>query len=188
MTYLSLIYEFFKAGLFAVGGGLATIPFLKAIAENYDWFTTAQLTDMIGVSEATPGPIGVNMATYAGFSAAGVFGGLIATLALVAPSVVVVCIISRFLTKFRDSVLVKRAFYGLRPASAGLIAGAMFSVLFASVFSMDAFAAGGDILGNVKFLSLGLYALFTITAFMFKKIHPIIFILGGAAVGIIFGL
>lgn len=101
MIYLQLFYEFFKAGLFAVGGGLATLPFLHEISEKTGWFSIAELMDMIAVSESTPGPIGVNMATYAGFSTAGILGSLAATIGLVFPSVVIII----FVYKDRKSVV-----------------------------------------------------------------------------------
>ena len=92
MIYLRLFYEFFKTGLFAIGGGLATLPFLSDMADRTGWFTHAQLADMLAVSESTPGPIGVNMATYVGFTTGGVGGALVATLGLVAPSIIVILI------------------------------------------------------------------------------------------------
>ena len=115
MTYLLLIYEFCKVGLFSIGGGMATIPFLMDLAKTRPWFTPDQLTDMIAIAESTPGPIGINMSTFAGFRAGGVLGGIIATFALVLPSVVVICIISKFMQKFRSSRLVDDAFYRLAP-------------------------------------------------------------------------
>ena len=124
MLYLQLFWEFFKTGLFAVGGGLATLPFLQDMADRTGWFTRAQLADMLAVSESTPGPIGVNMATYVGFSTGGVGGALIATLGLITPSVIVILIVAAFLKAFRDSKWVSAAFYGLRPASTALVAAA----------------------------------------------------------------
>ena len=121
MIYLQLFYEFFKTGLFAVGGGLATIPFLSAMTDKYTWFTKAQLADMIAVAESTPGPIGVNTATFAGYNAAGIPGAIIATLSLVLPSYIIILAISKALQKFRDNKYVNDAFTGLRPAATGLI-------------------------------------------------------------------
>ena len=121
MLYLQLFWEFFKTGLFAVGGGLATLPFLQDMADRTGWFTHAQLADMLAVSESTPGPIGVNMATYVGFTTGGVGGALVATIGLVAPSVIVILIVAAFLKAFRDSKWVNAAFYGLRPASPALV-------------------------------------------------------------------
>ena len=121
MIYLRLFYEFAKTGLFAVGGGMATIPFLYAISEKTGWFTAADIGNMIAISESTPGAMGVNMSTYVGCSVKGVLGAVIATLGLVLPSIIVILIISRMLEKFKDSKLVQKIFYGLRPASTGLI-------------------------------------------------------------------
>lgn len=120
MTYLLLFYEFFKTGLFAVGGGLATLPFLYDMAARHpEWFTTSQLADMVAVSESTPGPLGVNMATYVGFITGGLPGALVATIGLVAPSIIIILIVAAFLKRFRDSKLVNAVFYGLRPGVDG---------------------------------------------------------------------
>ena len=97
MIYLRLFLEFFKAGLFAVGGGLATLPFLSNMATSTGWFTHSQLADMVAVSESTPGPLGVNMATYVGYTVKGVPGAVIATLGLITPSVIIILIIALFL-------------------------------------------------------------------------------------------
>ena len=124
MLYLQLFWEFFKTGLFAIGGGMATLPFLYDMADKTGWFTRAQLADMIAVSESTPGPIGVNMATYVGFLTGGVPGAVTATVGLIAPSVIVILIVAAFLQEFRASKYVAGAFYGLRPASTALITAA----------------------------------------------------------------
>ena len=121
MTWLILAFEFFKIGLFAVGGGLVTVPFLYDLTEQYDWFTAKELTDMIAVSQSTPGPVGINMATYAGYKANGVLGSILATLSLVAPSVIVVYLISKILTKWKDNPNVLRVLGGIRPAVLALI-------------------------------------------------------------------
>lgn len=188
MIYLQLFIEFFKTGLLAVGGGLATIPFLKEIAQTHAWFSVSQLTDMIAVSESTPGPIGINMSTYAGFHAAGVLGGIVATLSLVLPSYLVILIVSHFLEKFRDSRLVNDIFYGIRPATAGLIAGAMFDVFVLSLFNTAAFEASGSLLDLVRIVPIVVYILALIGIFRFPKIHPILFIVAGAVLGIALGL
>ena len=121
MIYLRLFLEFFKAGLFAVGGGLATLPFLSDMATSTGWFTHSQLADMVAVSESTPGPLGVNMATYVGYTVKGVPGAVIATLGLITPSVIIILIIALFLKSFRHNHFVEAAFECLRPASLGLI-------------------------------------------------------------------
>ena len=121
MIYLELFIEFFKIGLFSVGGGLATLPFLNKLVDTKGWYTVSELTNMLAISESTPGPIGVNMATYVGFHIASILGALVATFALVLPSYVVIIIISKFLTKFKNSPYVKNTFDIIRPVVTGLI-------------------------------------------------------------------
>ncbi|MBR2547115.1 MAG: chromate transporter [Eubacterium sp.] len=135
MIYLQLFWEFFKTGLFAIGGGLATLPFLQDMAVRTGWFTTDQLTDMLAVSECTPGAIGINMATYAGFQTAGVPGAVCSTIGIITPSIIVVVIVAGILKKFQDNRYVQALFYGLRPASAGLIGAACIGVGAAVLFS-----------------------------------------------------
>ena len=191
MIYLRLFWEFFKAGLFAVGGGMATIPFLQDISETTQWFTTAELADMIAISESTPGPIGVNMATYVGYKTAGIFGGFVATMGLVFPSVIIILMVATVLDKFRANKYVESGFYGLRPASTALIASALVSVVLIT------FTGAGDFqeLVSPEFVirfdwRYPVLAAVIVVLSRFvpqtKKLHPIIFIAIGAAVGIIF--
>lgn len=190
MIYLQLFFEFFKTGLFAVGGGMATLPFLYDMAEKTNWFTSGQLADMIAVSESTPGPIGVNMATYVGFTTAGFLGGLIATLALVTPSVIIIVIISYFLKAFRENKYVDAAFYGLRPASTGLIAAAGMTVVTITLLQMDLFKNSGSIMDLFNWKSLILAVIIYILSNNIKqtkKLHPVFFIVGSAIIGILFG-
>lgn len=183
MTYITLFLEFFKTGLFAVGGGLATIPFLTAMTEKYPWFTSQQLTDMIAVAESTPGPIGVNTATFAGFRAAGIPGAVIATFGLVLPSYIVILLIARALQKYKSNPLVENAFSGLRPASTGLIAAAGWSVLKVAL-------SGTDIMGAVSLPALLLFAAILVLSNMkkLKSLHPAAFIGLAAVVGIVVGM
>ena len=186
---LSLFWEFFKTGLFAVGGGMATLPFLYDMAEKTGWFTAGQLADMIAVSESTPGPIGVNMATYVGFHTAGIPGAVIATLGLVTPQVIIILIIARVLQKFRQNKTVDAAFYGLRPCSVGLIAAAGLLVVKVAMFHVDAFRESGVLAELFNWKALILAAvLLVLTRWVkpLKKLHPIFFILGSAVVGIVF--
>ena len=190
MLYLRLFFEFFKTGLFAVGGGLATLPFLEEMADKTGWFTRAQLVDMIAVGESTPGPIGVNMATYVGFVTAGVPGSVIATLGLATPCVIVILLIAAFLKNFRENPLVKSAFYGLRPASTGLIASAGLSVLLVALFKNSP-ALRVDMLSllswNWKAVVLMAILLYlTRVCKKTKKLHPIVFIGISAAAGVLF--
>ena len=192
MIYLRLFFEFFKTGLFAVGGGMATIPFLYELSDATNWFSHQDLANMIAVGESTPGPIGVNMATYVGFVTGmgqhGVLGALLgavlATLGLITPSIIIILIIASVLKKFRENKLVNHAFYGLRPASTGLIAAAGISVAvstFLPTFALSALNWKGLILGVVLWVLTNLIK-------PTKKLHPIVFIGLAALVGIVFSM
>ena len=189
MLYLRLFWEFFKTGLFAVGGGMATLPFLSRLSDPTGWFSHAQLADMIAVSESTPGPIGVNMATYVGFSTAGVPGAVVATLGLITPSVIIILIIARVLAAFRQNKVVDAAFYGLRPCSVGLIAAAGLLVVKIALFDVDLYRQTGVLMNLFQWKAIALAAvLIVLTRYVkpLKKLHPVFFILGSAAVGALF--
>ena len=185
MIYIQLFYEFFITGLFIFGGGLAAIPFLQQIGENTGWFTTTELMDMIAISEATPGPIGINMATYVGYTVAGIPGGIIATVALVMPSVIIALIIARLLVRFKENRFVESALYGLRPASLGLISAAGIAVFCLVVFGdgLKDLLFADSILFDYKALILAA-VLFAVTN-IFKKIHPVVFLAASAGIGIL---
>ena len=189
MLYFQLFYEFFKAGLFAIGGGMATLPFLYDISDKTGWFTHGQLADMVAISESTPGPIGVNMATYVGFTTGGIPGAVIATLGLITPSIIIILIIAGFLKSFKDSKYVKSAFYGLRPASTGLIAAAGLTVAVLVLFQKELYAATGRLTDLISFryilLMVVLY-LFTAKIKKTRDLHPVVFIAASAVVGIVF--
>lgn len=192
MIYLRLFWEFFKAGLFAIGGGMATIPFLYDISDATGWFTHNDLANMIAVGESTPGPIGVNMATYVGFLTGSelglggsVLGAVIATLGLVTPSVIVILIVAAILKSFRSNPYVERVFYGLRPASTGLIAAAGLSVITANLFLEGQGLAAVNWKGWI--LALILWVLTNLVK-KTRKLHPIIFIAASAAAGILFSM
>jgi len=185
MIYIILFWEFFKAGLFSVGGGMATLPFLYNISDKTGWFTHAQLADMVAVSESTPGPIGVNMATYVGFTTAGISGALVATIGLVTPSVMIILLISKALERFRDNEYVDAAFYALRPCSLALIAAAGFLVVKVSLLNVGAETFAG--LLNWKGIVLAAVILvLTRCVKKTKSMHPIVFITLSAVVGIVF--
>ena len=189
MLYLRLFWEFFKTGLFAVGGGMATLPFLYSMSDTTGWFTHGQLADMIAVSESTPGPIGVNMATYVGFTAAGIPGAVIATLGLITPSIIIILIIARVLAAFRQNKYVDAAFYGLRPCSVGLIAAAGLLVVKIALFDFDLFKESGVLMDLFNWKAILLAAvLIVLTRYVkpLKKLHPVFFILGSAAIGALF--
>ena len=189
MILLRLFWEFFKTGLFAVGGGMATLPFLYDMSARTGWFTQARLADMIAVSESTPGPIGVNMATYVGFETAGIPGAVVATLGLICPSIIIIILIARVLKQFRESKTVDAVFYGLRPCSIALIAAAGLLVARVTFLNQDAPTAGFNPAELLRWKELLLAAvLLVLTRFVepLKKLHPVGFIALSAAVGILF--
>ena len=189
MIYLRLFIEFFKTGLFAVGGGMATLPFLYAMSDSTGWFSHAQLADMIAVSESTPGPIGVNMATYVGFSTAGIAGAVVATLGLVTPSVIIILLIAKVLQSFRSNKYVDAAFYGLRPCSIGLIAAAGLLVVKVALLNTELYAATGSVADLFNFKALILAALLVVLTRYFKPTkgrHPVLFIAISALAGALF--
>ena len=197
--YARLYWEFFKTGLFAIGGGLATLPFLKEIGETTGWYTYTELMNMLAVSESTPGPIGINMATYVGFTAGGVPGAVIATVGEVTPSIIVILIVAAMLKKFRDNKYVNNAFYGLRPASTGLIGAACVAVVLEVLTAVEVTSPGAGE-GIVNIFSLGdgsllnarglvLAAVLLILTNGVKKVkdwHPIVFIGLSAVAGMVF--
>lgn len=191
MTYILMFYEFFKTGLFAIGGGLATLPFLYNMADKYTWFDKAMLSDMIAVSESTPGPLGVNMATYTGFTVGtslngivgGILGALVATVGLVAPSVIIIIIIAKFLAKFDENKLVQDGFYGLRPAVTALIAVAGYQVFSTSVLNIELYQSTNNFLNLFDIRTLIIFAIIVALTNIIGK-HPIYYIAGAAVVGI----
>ncbi len=189
MTFLYLFWEFFKVGLFAVGGGPATIPFLFDLARSdYGWFSEKQLVDMIAVSESTPGPIGVNMATYAGYNAGygemgtfgGLLGGITATAGLVTPSIIVIIIIAGFLKAFSENKYVKTAFYGIRPIVTSIVLFSVYGIISQTVYQDEKFVI------PVIIIAVVLFALMFIKKL--KKLHPAFWLLVGAIAGIILKL
>ena len=186
MKLLQLFYEFFKTGLFSIGGGMATIPFLQHMGETTGWFTNQDLTTMIAVSESTPGPLGVNMATYVGYQVGWIPGAVIATLGLVAPSIIVILIIARFLQRFRHSRVVEAVFSGLRPASTALIVVAGLSVALSVFFVTDDSAPGSFPVICWPAVALAVTVFVCMKWTPLKKLHPICFIAAAAVVGVIF--
>ena len=186
MIYLLLFINFFKTGLFSIGGGLATLPFLYEMSNRTHWFSTSDIADMIAISESTPGAIGINMSTYAGFKTAGYPGGVLATVALATPSLIIILIISGSLQKFKESRHVQNALYGLRPASIAMITAAGLNVARVALINLDAFQASH----NPADLFLWKAILLGIIIFggqkLFPKIHPVAFIVFSAVVGVVF--
>lgn len=193
MIWLRLFLEFCRVGLFSVGGGLATIPFLTDLGKRTGWFTDQQLADMIAISESTPGPMGVNMATYVGFTSGGPLGGVAATLGLIFPSIVIILIISGFLQKFRQSKVVDGVFYGLRAASVALITVSMLQVAKIALMFHETGVeiAPGQAVPHYELfywpaiiLAIVIFALVKFSPA--KKLHPICFIGLAALAGIVF--
>lgn len=190
MIFVRLFWEFFKTGLISVGGGLATIPFLKAMGASYGWFDEKLLGNMIAVGESTPGPIGVNMATYVGFtvgydhfgSVGALLGSIIATVGLVMPSVIIILIVARLLAAFKENKIVERSFYAIRPAVTGMIASAAVMMIKSGIFTN-----GGKLLSSLNIKAAVLFAL--LLFFTNKiKLHPIFYIIIAGAAGAIFSL
>ena len=195
MTYLLLYWEFFKTGLFAIGGGMATLPFLKTMGETYGWFTYGELMNVLAISESTPGPIGINMATYVGYIVGGLPGAVIATLGEVTPSIIVILIVAAVLKSFRENKYVNRAFYGLRPASAALIGAACVAIVLEVLTGIG--EVGSGLLNSYRMVEssllnwkgLILAAVLLVLTNRVKKVkdlHPVVFIGISAVVGILF--
>ncbi|MGB4984418.1 MAG: chromate transporter [Erysipelotrichaceae bacterium] len=172
-----LFLEFLKVGLFSVGGGLATIPYLFKLSDTYNWFSSEQLINMIAISESTPGPIGVNTATYAGYQAYGVIGGVFATLGIYAASLIVISLVSKIYEKFKSNKIVKFAFYGIRPTVAGLVLASAFDIVLGSIFiDRLVFAI------NLKSLILFCLCIFLLNKY---KFHPVFYIAVCGMLGLI---
>ncbi len=186
MLYIRLFFEFFLIGLFSIGGGLATLPFITDLSIRTGWFSSADINNMIAVSECTPGPLGVNMATYVGNITGGIPGGLIATLGLITPSFIIIIIVAHFLEKFRDAAIVQKIMWGLRPASTALIAVAMCSVARAALLNEESFTASGNFMDLFQIKAV-ILAVILIIAIRKTKLHPIVFIGISAVIGILLG-
>lgn len=188
MTLLSLYFVFFKIGLFSIGGGLATIPFLqKIVVEQYGWITGADLLDIIAIAESTPGAIGVNAATFVGYKTADLVGAVIAVLGLVTPSIVIIIIIAHYFKKFREQTIVKSGFYGIRPVVAGLIGAAGFEVAKIALFNITKYNVSQSLVDLINIKAFIICGLSIWAIAKFNK-HPIVYIAAGAVIGILFKL
>lgn len=183
MIFLRLYWEFFLVGLFAMGGGMATVPFLFDLSQRTGWFTSADLANMIAISEATPGPIGVNMATYVGYATAGIPGSILAPLGLVTPAVIIILLIAKLLRSLWKSPKMQGLFSALRPASVGLIGAAAFSVCSVSLFTWD-----GGLTLHWPCILLCAILLLAMNLPGLKKLPSVVFLLVAAVVGLGFGL
>lgn len=186
MICLRLFWEFFKTGLFSIGGGLATLPFLYSMGERTGWFTAQQVADMLAVSESTPGPIGINMAVYTGYTTAGIPGSVCAIVGIVTPSILVILIVAAFLKAFRNNRYVDAAFYGLRPASTGLIAAAGLSVAVGTFLPNGLPSVLTGLLSALDWRALLLAAAVFLVSRKFPRLHPVFLIFACAVIGTVF--
>lgn len=177
-----MFWEFMKIGFFAVGGGPATLPYLMDLTEKFDWYTMEELTNMIAISESTPGPLGLNMATYAGFHTIGVFGGVVSTLGLVIPSIIIITLIAKFLEDFNENKYVKGAFEGIRPAVTAIIAASVYAVCKVSLFVSE----GGSYVPATKTIILCIIVFALLQVKKLQKFHPAFWLLAAAVIGIVF--
>ncbi len=195
MLFLRLFYEFFKIGLFSIGGGAATIPFLEDLSIKTGWFTIDELTNMIAIAESTPGAIGVNMSTYVGYTSVvaeynsvglAILGGFVATIGLVAPAIIIIMLVSLVLQKFKENKIVNYIFYGLRAASCALILAACYSIFRISILQLDLFKTTHKFKDLMDWPYLVFGVILGFFVFKYKK-HPIFYILISAVIGIIYG-
>lgn len=184
MIYLILFFEFFKTGLFAIGGGLATLPFLQNMIEKYGWITEAELLNMIAISESTPGAIGINTATFVGNKTGGTLGGILASLGLITPSIIIILVIAYFFQKFNEKPEVQATFAGVRPAVTGLMASVALSVAQVALFNMDLYRESKNIFNIIELKSL---VLFSIIFVLMRKVktHPVVYIFIAGIIGIV---
>ncbi len=185
MIYLEVCITFFTIGLFSIGGGLATLPLLQEAVERYQWLTNQEFVDMIAISQSTPGPIGINMATYVGFNTGGILGALLATFSIILPSFIIIIIIAHFFMKFNEQPLVRSAFMGLRPAVTALIAAACFEVVKVSLVHIEQYVETQELLQLFDIKAIVLFLVLFITMNKIRK-HPIVYIIIAAVIGGIF--
>lgn len=190
MIYLTLYWEFFKIGLFAVGGSLATLPFIRQLVGKYGWITEQQILDMIAISESTPGSIGVNVATFVGNVTAGILGGIVATMGVITSSIVIIIIIAHYITRFHETQIIKSTFVSIRPAATGLIAAVGFEIARISLFSIGDYTLIYELFSQkiLSILNIKAILLFGAIIFLLRKYkkHPLIYLAGAAIIGIMF--
>ena len=184
---LQLFGIFFYVGLFAIGGGLVAATFMQQIlVDKYAVLTTEKFYSMLAISESTPGPIGINLATYCGTELYGPLGGIITTIGEILPSLIIIILVSRFFYNFQKKPAVQAAFSGLRPATGGLILVAMVSVFMVALLNIPLFRETSSITDLFRVKSLIFYAVSLLVVQRFKKIHPVFIVLAGALFGVFF--
>lgn len=184
MIFFQLFINFFFIGLVSIGGGLSTIPLMTEILTSKGWMLQIEIMDMIAVSEMTPGPIGINMATYAGNKTAGILGGISATMGLVAPSIIIIVIVAHFYTKYRKNEYVNGTMVIIRPVVTGMIAAVCAELAVLSLFNVELFQETGTIMKFFNPIPILIGVLVFVASYKFK-VHPIILIVSSAVIGII---
>ncbi len=187
MMLIRLYLEFFKIGLFSIGGGLATLPFLSNLVDKYEWLTASELIDMIAISESTPGAIGINTATFVGYESSGIIGGIVATLGIITPSIIIIILIAHYFKKFNEKPIVQGAFLGIRPAVTGLIASVGFEVLRLSVLNVNLYTTSSKLIDLINIKESILFISMFVLINKYKK-HPVLYIIFAAIIGIVFKL
>ena len=188
MIYIEIFCRFFLVGLFSIGGGLATLPFLYDISDTTGWFTHTQLADMLAIAESSPGAIGINTAACAGYHIASVGGAVCSVLGEVAPGIIIILIIAALLDKFRNNRYVEWALWGLRAASAALITAAWLSIVKISLIHYDMIGSAGiELFDVVSIRGFVIAAIVAIIMKVRKDVHPIVLIIAGAIMGIVSG-
>ena len=187
MNFFLLYIKFVLIGLFSVGGGLATLPFLYEMAANYNFFTAEDIGNFLAIAQSSPGAIGVNTSAQIGYLAGGIPGAFLTALGLISPAIIVIIIVSRILSAFKENATVKAVFTGLRPAATGLIFAAGFGVIALSLYSMDIIHQGGVWYEGIRWKEVILLAVLFILVLKFKK-HPILYIAAAGVAGVILGL
>lgn len=180
---LLLAFEYFKIGSVAIGGGYTVIPFLYYLVDKYKWFDVAEITQMIAVSNLTPGPIGINMATFVGIKVGGIWGAVLTTITFMIPSFIIVCALSKFLKKNKENVYINHIMYGLRPAAVALISVAGLKIMNTTVFELQKFKNTHNIFDFISLKAFLLLSAFFIIGMKLKK-NPMILI----AIAIVTGL
>jgi chromate transporter len=183
MKLLYLFAVFFRIDLFAVGGGLAVLPFLFELADRSDWLTRESVGNMLALAQSAPGAIGVNLSAYTGFTYAGIGGAFAAAMGFVVPSIVIIVIIARILRAFSENKIVKTVFTALRPAAAGLLSAAGLGAIVLSLWNSTA-PRWYEFLRWKEFLLFGIIFFLIVK---FKK-HPVLYIAFAGTVGVILKL
>lgn len=184
MGLLNMFFSFFKVGLFTIGGGLVAIPIMQDYVLKYQWISEKEFVDMIAISQSTPGPIGINLATYVGASQYGLLGSIVVTIAMVLPSFIIITIVSKFLLHFDDNKYVKAVLKSIRPVVVGIILAAGFFIANVSFIHMDNFLETKSIAALIDIKSFIVFIIFFGVMFKIKK-HPILYIVIGGVLGIV---